>query len=512
MFKLKMGGIFGVIFLLGCAVISVSCEEDQTEGSFTPINGMLTWWNQDVYTGRQWNEYMTPTKVATSVVNKPGVLLLYSPECLEEVTKTNLADWTRPAQQYFCFAKHDCVSSPQHIWYTLDEKDRLCERYNFEKLKCGSYLFFQNGSDINEPTEVFHPENNDMDVGDWMWSIVSMTLTVENKLSTAVDVEVQCRGPRIPKTTLEPDDTVTLDVFLSCIVTIERKDNRKFVFGKVLEETKPVTVTVNDDTTMGDDVKSRKWFKLRDNEVQEEAQNVRRWRWAIAEIYLMDFKHPPLLPKFTEQGYKKGRMPDEMYSRIIEWYRSNGDKRIPEQNDVEPAINDREVKCAMVNLDEDLKKYIGDVMKPYLEDWVNMTLDMTHLYGIREYFRGNILRNHVDRATTHVISVILQIDQELDGAPDWELEIIDFTGSRRNVTLLPGEMLFYESATLIHGRPFPFQGKRFANAFLHYKPVENWTWKTKDNYLSRDGQRVERIDNFASANTYRGSIPKRDEL
>lgn len=37
-------------------------------------------------------------------------------------------------------------------------------------------------------------------------------------------------------------------------------------------------------------------------------------------------------------------------------------------------------------------------------------------------------------------------------------------------------MLFYESTRLIHARPYPFLGKIFANAFLHFKPKTNWNY------------------------------------
>jgi len=37
------------------------------------------------------------------------------------------------------------------------------------------------------------------------------------------------------------------------------------------------------------------------------------------------------------------------------------------------------------------------------------------------------------------------------------LEVVTFDGVRREVALQPGQMLFYESAKLVHGRPKPFE-------------------------------------------------------
>jgi hypothetical protein len=35
----------------------------------------------------------------------------------------------------------------------------------------------------------------------------------------------------------------------------------------------------------------------------------------------------------------------------------------------------------------------------------------------------------------------------------------------------PGQILFYQSAKLVHGRPKPFAGDRFVNCFCHFKPA-----------------------------------------
>lgn len=41
--------------------------------------------------------------------------------------------------------------------------------------------------------------------------------------------------------------------------------------------------------------------------------------------------------------------------------------------------------------------------------------------------------------------------------------------------LQPGEIILYESASVIHGRPTAFQGESYANIFVHYSPVEGYT-------------------------------------
>ena len=58
-----------------------------------------------------------------------------------------------------------------------------------------------------------------------------------------------------------------------------------------------------------------------------------------------------------------------------------------------------------------------------MEEWSGLDLEMTAFYGVREYYGGNVLQNHVDRLDTHVISAIIQIDKDLGEEEDWLLEV-----------------------------------------------------------------------------------------
>ena len=39
------------------------------------------------------------------------------------------------------------------------------------------------------------------------------------------------------------------------------------------------------------------------------------------------------------------------------------------------------------------------------------------------------------------------------------------------VILTPGDLVWYESARVVHGRQFPLRGGSFDNLFLHFKPL-----------------------------------------
>ena len=63
----------------------------------------------------------------------------------------------------------------------------------------------------------------------------------------------------------------------------------------------------------------------------------------------------------------------------------------------------------------------------------------------------------------------------------WPLQIYDLhSGEMTNVTMEPGELLFYESAKCLHGREVPLQGDAFVSLFAHYRPRDAPRWFLED--------------------------------
>jgi hypothetical protein len=113
----------------------------------------------------------------------------------------------------------------------------------------------------------------------------------------------------------------------------------------------------------------------------------------------------------------------------------------------------------MIHVDRSIRKPIWDASKEVLEQWVGTELSPTSLYGVRVYGEGSILAPHVDR-TPLVISAIINVAQDVD--EPWPLEVYGHDGNAYNITIEPGEMIFYESHSVIHGRPFPLKGRYYA--------------------------------------------------
>ena len=109
------------------------------------------------------------------------------------------------------------------------------------------------------------------------------------------------------------------------------------------------------------------------------------------------------------------------------------------------------------------RQKLWDAARPTISEWTGQQLAECSLYGIRVYPEGAILAPHVDRLPL-VSSAIINVDQDVD--EPWPLEVIGHDGKAHNVTMLPGDMVLYESHSIIHGRPFPLKGRFMANVFM----------------------------------------------
>lgn len=115
-----------------------------------------------------------------------------------------------------------------------------------------------------------------------------------------------------------------------------------------------------------------------------------------------------------------------------------------------------------------LKNAIWNAAKDTLQEWTGEELTQCSLYGIRVYTEGAVLATHVDRLPL-VSSAIVNVAQDTD--EPWPIEVIGHDGFAYNVTMEPGDMVLYESHSVLHGRPFPLKGRFYANIFIHFEPV-----------------------------------------
>jgi hypothetical protein len=171
--------------------------------------------------------------------------------------------------------------------------------------------------------------------------------------------------------------------------------------------------------------------------------------------------------------------------------------------------------ASLVGAGVELQDAIWKATQSTLEAWTGQRLQGCSLYGIRVYTSNSILHTHVDRLPL-VASAILNVAQDVD--EPWPLEVIGHDGKAHNITMEPGDMVLYESHSILHGRPFPLKGRYFANLFVHFEPIlaiadDETTKDVEDDVGEEDGlvvlPYVQR--DKISAEAYRQLVEERNE-
>lgn len=176
-------------------------------------------------------------------------------------------------------------------------------------------------------------------------------------------------------------------------------------------------------------------------------------------------------------GFKVAALDRGVYERILTRFKSNTQGfRMEDDRKYLQTIESGALPTLLFE-DRDFNKSILKELRPLHQDWCGMPLVDANCYGIRVYQAGSYLYNHVDRFDTHVISSSICVDCQINRP--WPLYIEDIDGNPHEVDLQPGEMIFYESALLKHGRPYPLDGDYYAGMYVHYTP-EDWHLSAAD--------------------------------
>eukprot|EP00793_Prasinoderma_coloniale_P001549 PRCOL_00003353-RA len=201
----------------------------------------------------------------------------------------------------------------------------------------------------------------------------------------------------------------------------------------------------------------------------------------------MMFVQELMTPNFTHHGVQVEELPTQVKTRLYDFLHDNMDniKLEPAKKNKKmcyPTESGEEVHPGFVQLPKALKDDVAAALKPIHERWCNCKLKYSAFYGIRLYYNGCALRCHVDRIETHVVSSVIHIADDVQES--WPIEIKDNYGRFHSANLAAGEMLHYESAKLLHCRSTVLRGSWYANAFIHFAPVESWPWKITDRRIA----------------------------
>jgi len=203
----------------------------------------------------------------------------------------------------------------------------------------------------------------------------------------------------------------------------------------------------------------------------------------------MSNSQPQSMVNYTQNGFKKIRCPNSVFQPLKDFWEKNRHRGTPEEWAAGRIhVNYWDNPTIMVSVEDTklegggskFKKRIWQAARDTISDWTGQQLVECSMYGIRIYQEGAILSTHVDRLPL-VSSAIINVDQDVD--EPWPLEVIGHDGKAYNVTMEPGDMVLYESHSILHGRPFPLKGRFMANIFVHFEaigPVDGQVLMTGD--------------------------------
>lgn len=222
------------------------------------------------------------------------------------------------------------------------------------------------------------------------------------------------------------------------------------------------------------------WTKLMEHRLRQvsEIDNARD-RY---EGFIQTLNAAIVAPNFTQYGWGLAKAPDELMAALRKGIHDGVNSgQVREEGSID--VIDGELKPWFIDR-PDLTKRVLSELQSYPETWVNMELQPYHAYGFRLYRNQSRLHMHVDKSNTHIVSFILHIDSSEDAEP-WPILIEDFEGNTHEVVLASGDMVFYESSKVFHGRPHKFVGSWYSSIFVHYFPKYGWMDSGTDHNLEK---------------------------
>ncbi len=169
-------------------------------------------------------------------------------------------------------------------------------------------------------------------------------------------------------------------------------------------------------------------------------------------------------------GFKKTTLDPELHQRLVAHLTRSIQLFKSEPANAFVKTDNSNAYPSLLYHDDAFNEQLMKDLKPAHEEWSGVKLKNEACFGIRVYQPGSYLLNHSDHARTHVVSSTICVDSSLNNP--WPLYVEDHDGKAHQVDMGPGDMVFFEGARLIHGRPYPMDGDYFASIFVHFSPLD----------------------------------------
>jgi len=408
-----------------------------------------------------------------------SVVAFLEPSCQNSFFSLNFLNTAGlPSRPFLMMGWFDFVTRPEESWLKYENHLDIQKLLNFTGM-CPEIVFIPKNFIINpllasEMSRVYPegldltksglelwdpPEGSDHDdLKDWIWSHLTVNINITNKSPETITVNYEHEIQEI-----KSGNEVLLETYASLHLQI---GNEHFV---IPHEPNGINIIIPEDYISSSDLDVALF-------TQDE---VGSWDEVLAQRHQFtsftcsgNFYLPPHLPNFTPSGYRLIDMPSNVSKPLKEWYDSHTrQKRLESFFPGYTIINSYTENPSFIHLGQrEAWKIVGPFLESLIAEWSGIhELELTSFYGIREYHHGHFLRGHVDRSETHVLSVILHIADSGLSEP-WPIEVIGWDGKRHVINMEAEQILFYESAKLVHGRPKYLQGDSFVNCFCHFRP------------------------------------------
>jgi hypothetical protein len=194
-------------------------------------------------------------------------------------------------------------------------------------------------------------------------------------------------------------------------------------------------------------------------------------------------RHNRVTRTFSPLGFKKGRLPKDVFASLGAFYYNNIQNVVREEWKSKGVfVNWWETDVLFLQIPWEMKNIYQARLRDMVEEWAGVPVEQTVMYGLRQYTQGARLLTHVDRLATHAVSLIVNIAQGNLTEP-WPVEVQDHNDRLHEVLMEPGDVVYYESAKCLHGRNRPMMGQNayYVNMFTHYRPVNDPKWFSRPN-------------------------------
>lgn len=187
------------------------------------------------------------------------------------------------------------------------------------------------------------------------------------------------------------------------------------------------------------------------------------------------------LPILLEDGFVVKTLPKELFTQVNTLYQK-GKKFTREERKHEALSITGKSELSLVSRYGYERDQLIEALVPFHEEIFKTELTPKVMFGVRTYFKNSILDMHFDKFITHHVGSIIVVDKDLNGEEDWPLHILDHKGNKKLVHLNVGDIIYYESAKLLHGRPTPLKGNSYSILMLHLS-INGYKFRSNDNLL-----------------------------